>query len=112
MIYVRTLFDTLAYAKVNGNFAGDWIKMAGEVSRICADKFNAYIYVPIESHVPVVNDGVRNTDLEYRRRIDVAIHQALKEYIPWFVEVRGSLEERVQSALDAIVEPYNGHANS
>jgi nicotinamide riboside kinase len=102
MLHVRTLFDTIAYAEVNGNFTGEWMNMVREMARLCAEKFSAYFYVPVEPHVPIVDDGVRSTDPIYREQIDAAIGRVLREFVPSYVEVKGTVERRVTTALAAI----------
>ena len=101
-LHVRTLFDTIAYAEVNGNFAGEWMSMAKEMARLCAEKFTAYFYVPVEAHVPITDDGVRSTDPVYRGRIDAAIGRVLREFMPSYIEVKGTIDQRVTIALEAI----------
>jgi nicotinamide riboside kinase len=102
MLHVRTLFDTIAYAEVNGNFTGEWMSMAREMARLCAEKFDTYFYVPIESCVSIVNDGVRSTDPKYREQIDAAIGRVLREFMPSYVQVNGTVQQRVTTALAAI----------
>jgi len=99
VLHVRTLFDTIAYAEVNGNFAGEWMEMSREMARLCAQQFDIYFYIPVEPHVKIVNDGIRSTDPLYRDQIDVSICKVIREFAPQFVELRGTVEERVRKAL-------------
>jgi len=102
VLHVRTLFDTIAYAEVNGNFKGEWMAMAREMARLYSEKFAAYLYVPIEAHVPMIEDGVRSTDLTYQKKMDVTLRRVLGELMPSFVEIRGTVEQRVSDALAEI----------
>jgi nicotinamide riboside kinase len=104
-IYVRTVFDALAYAEVNGNLTGVWMEMAHEIALLGAEKFHVYFYVPIEPHVPFVPNEYRNTDPAYRGRIDKFIRKVLEEFVPGFVELRGTLEQRLAAATAAVEAP-------
>ena len=104
VFYDRTIFDTIAYAETNGNFGGDWIEMAREVGRLCSNKFDLYFYIPVEESVPLVNDGVRSTDHNYRLAIDISIIHVLRRNLHNITELRGSIDDRVNKAFQAIVD--------
>lgn len=100
----RGLTDVCAYSY-------DLAKTNPDIVRLAADqlaeikKFNkenpdvVYFYFPIE--FPVVDDGVRSTDEVFRTHIDQLILAILKECEINYIEVRGSVDERVK-----IIEKY------
>ena len=100
--HIRTVFDTIAYARVNGNLSGDWMPLAEEIGRLCSEKFDSYFYIPVEAFVPLEADGVRSTDPVYRERIDAAIKGVLREFVPTYVELRGTVEDRAAVALNEV----------
>lgn len=53
-----------------------------------------YFYFPIE--FPVVDDGVRSTDEEFRSKVDGYILAALQSTGARWITVRGSVEERIE----------------
>lgn len=59
-----------------------------------------YIYFPIE--FPVVADGVRSEDEEYRSSIDHHIHSRLEELGVDYLTVSGTPEERLEQILHYI----------
>ena len=63
---------------------------------------NAFVfYFPIE--FDVVDDGVRSTDEKFRKEIDDNIKMILKNGDIPFIEVRGSVEERI-ALIDNFIE--------
>ena len=59
-----------------------------------------YIYFPIE--FPVVDDGVRSTDEDYRKQIDNLIHDTLDGLGLGYLTVTGTPEERFRQILDYV----------
>jgi hypothetical protein len=76
--------------------------MAKEMARLYSEKFSAYFYVPVEPHVPLIDDGIRSTDPGYQRKLDTTLRRVLSELMPSFTEIRGTLEQRVAEALGEI----------
>lgn len=66
-------------------------------------------YFPIE--FPVVNDGLRSTDEEFRSTIDSNIKSILdNEKIP-YITVKGTVDERVNMIKQAIKDKYDVDVN-
>ena len=66
---------------------------------------NAYIfYFPIE--FDVVDDGVRSVDEDYRKEIDKNIKTILENGKIPFIEVKGTVEERI-ALIDSFIEFLN-----
>jgi len=62
-------------------------------------QYDLVIYVPPRG-VSMEDNGVRETDLHYRRKIDEVIQLALKEYGPnRLIEVEGTTDERIATIL-------------
>lgn len=60
-----------------------------------------YVYFPIE--FPVVGDGVRDTDEEYRKTIDIIIKELLDVFCQdRYVTISGTVEEREKFLKDLI----------
>jgi len=66
-----------------------------------------YFYFPIE--FPVVDDGVRSMDEEFRQCIDNNILTLLQELDIPYVEVRGTVEERI-AIIDKTIALESQHA--
>lgn len=65
-----------------------------------------YFYFPIE--FPVVNDGVRSVDEEFRSCIDINICTLLREMNIPFITVSGSVEERAKTIDYTLSSLNNG----
>lgn len=59
-----------------------------------------YVYFPIE--FPVVDDGVRSVDENYRQQIDNFIHDVLDAMEVDYLTVHGTPEERFKQILDFV----------
>ena len=59
-----------------------------------------YFYFPIE--FPVINDGVRSIDEEFRKEIDNNIHGNLLSYVGHFFMVSGSVDARIEGIQDVL----------
>jgi nicotinamide riboside kinase len=61
--------------------------------------YDLVIYVS-PNGVEMEDNGIRETDLEYRRKIDVAIQLSLDEFKPnKLIKVEGTTEERIATIL-------------
>lgn len=86
--YTKHLFET---NKVSEDFV---IKQLNEIKQFVKDNPDIiYCYFPIE--FPVVDDGVRDTDEEYRKYIDNNIREIIKILGVNVVTITGTVEERV-----------------
>jgi hypothetical protein len=66
------------------------------------DYYDIVIYVSPRG-VEMENNGIRETDLAYRVKIDAAIKMALQEYKPKrLIEVEGTTKERISTILSNI----------
>lgn len=97
----RTLFDVMAFTTT-----------ARKISVIDGDAFCEYakrfiyqydyiFYISPEG-VEMEDNGVRETDLDYRNEIDREILKQLRLNRPIYYTLKGSTEERIQTILDVV----------
>lgn len=97
----RTVIDVMAFTICSR-----------KVSYIDADAFEEYakrfirqyeyiFYISPEG-IPVEDNGVRETDLEYRNQIDETIQKLLIKYRPIYHKISGSTEERINQILKIV----------
>lgn len=106
----RCWIDAAAYTKwswEHGKFSLDFYleqydKMMDEYNRNANETL--VVYFPIE--FPLVKDGVRSEDEEYRKEVDEHIKYFLK-YIP-HITVHGTVEERVFQIINEVIYNQNG----
>ena len=93
----RTLLDPLAYALINRDLPRPYIHdyfidMMKNVWLLEKERYDLYIHFPVE--FPMMFDGVRPADEEYRISIDRMINRLLNEYYVNFVTISGDMNER------------------
>lgn len=94
----RTIIDVIAFTKC-----------AQKTSILDADAFEEYAKRFIKQYdyvfyispdgVPMEDNGVRETDLEYRKEIDETIQKLLFKHRPVFHTVSGTTEERIAQIM-------------
>jgi hypothetical protein len=74
------------------------------IEQIYIEKENTdvYVYIPIE--FPMEKDELRPAESEYQCYIDGVIRELLKDFEMPTVEVRGTLEQRVEQLMQKLVE--------
>ena len=100
----RTIIDVMAFAKCSKSMyyfeADDFCSFASHM----LDEYDYVFYVSPEG-VEIENNGVRETDAEYRKLIDQNIQLLITKYrhkIKNLVEIKGSTEERIKSVKQAV----------
>ena len=98
----RTIWDVCSFT-LSAKSINDWEKRAFvEAAMYLRDYYDVVVYVSPRG-VPVEDNGIRETDLTYRLKIDTAIKMALEEYKPKkLIEVEGITEERIATILQNI----------
>jgi nicotinamide riboside kinase len=101
----RTLLDPLAYALVNRELPRPYIQdyfidMMKNVWLLEKDRYDLYIHFPVE--FPMVFDGVRPSDEDYRVAVDEMIQKLLTEHNVDFVTITGSESVRKQKIFEII----------
>lgn len=98
-LFCRSVIDRFAYARANNQ---DFEIYFQRIVPTTIQEYHLLIYVPIEESVPLVDDGLRNTDVEYQKRVDAQIRQILIEYNVPVQVVLGTVEQRLSAAMSAI----------
>ena len=98
----RTIYDVCAFtlsAKSIGWY--DKRRFVELVMNLCKD-YDVIIYVSPEG-VEIEDNGVRTTDAEYRKNIDITIQEMLIEYPPKkLIKIQGSTEERINTIISQL----------
>jgi nicotinamide riboside kinase len=100
----RTIIDVMAFAKCSESMyyfeADDFNNFASHM----LTEYDYIFYVSPEG-VEIENNGVRETDAEYRKLIDENIQLLITKYrhkIKNLIEIKGSTEERIKLVKQAI----------
>ena len=98
----RTIWDVCSFT-LSAKSISDYEKRTFVESAMnLKDYYDLIIYVsPLGVHIE--DNGIRNTDLGYRIKIDTVIQMALEEYKPKrLISVEGTTEERIATILQNI----------
>jgi len=94
----RTVIDVMAFARcaesIENNEKGEFINYAS----IFIPEYD-YIFYVSPVGVNMENNGVRETNLEYRNLIDLTIRHTVKEVLPYIANfgiVSGTTEQRIE----------------
>ena len=95
----RTIWDVCAFT-LSAKSILDWEKRDFVTAAMyLRDYYDLVIYVSPRG-VSMEDNGVRETDLQYRRKIDEVIKMSLVEYSPKrLIEVEGTTDERIATIL-------------
>ena len=95
----RTIWDVCAFT-LSAKSITDWEKRDFVTAAMyLRDYYDLVIYVSPRG-VSMEDNGVRETDMQYRRKIDEVIKMSLIEYSPKrLIEVEGTTDERIATIL-------------
>lgn len=93
----KTLFDNIVYSRQIFDDSHLLIVIEKIVKKIAS--YDLFIYLPIE--IPLVDDG-RSMDPVFQQKIDEEYIKLLTDLNIKYHEIRGSVEERVNKALEII----------
>jgi nicotinamide riboside kinase len=98
----RTIWDVCAFT-LSAKSISDSEKRAFVEAAMCLrDYYDVVVYVSPRG-VAMENNGIRETDLGYRMKIDNAIQMALEEFKPKrLITVEGTTDERIATILQNI----------
>jgi len=98
----RTIWDVCAFT-LSAKSISDSEKRAFVEAAMCLkDYYDIVVYVSPRG-VAMENNGIRETDLGYRIKIDTAIQLALEEFKPKrLISVEGTTDERIATILQNI----------
>ena len=100
----RTIIDVMAFAKCSKSM--NYIE-ANDFCHFASNMLNEYDYIFYVSPegVDIENNGVRETNADYRKQIDEAIQLLIIKYrhkIKNLVEIKGSTKERIKLVKQAV----------
>ncbi len=97
----RTVIDVMAFANCSTSMdiydKEDFETLAANLVR----EYDYIFYVSPEG-VEIEDNGVRETDVEYRKTIDEDIQKLLLKYCPEVYTIKGSTEERINQIMKTI----------
>jgi len=98
----RTIWDVCAFP-LSAKSISEWAKRDFvNAAMNLRDQYDLVVYVSPEG-VEMEDNGVRETDMVYRGKIDTAIQMLLEEYKPTnLITVKGSTEERIATIISNI----------
>ena len=97
----RTIIDVMAFTKC----ARKTSVVNGEAFEEYAKRFvylYDYMFYISPEGVDMEDNGVRETDLEYRKEIDECIQKLVAKHRPICYTIKGSTEERIKQVLNAV----------
>ncbi len=98
----RTIWDVCAFT-LSAKSISDYEKRTFVEAAMCLkDYYDVVVYVSPRG-VAMEDNGIRETDLRYRMKIDTAIQMALEEFKPKrLISVEGTTDERIATILQNI----------
>ena len=99
----RTIVDVIAFTKLAKSIS--YIDAFEEYAKRFIREYDYIFYVSPEG-IEIEDNGVRETDAEYRNEIDLTIRLLLAKYKLWHHELKGSTEERVKQVLKVCFDIY------
>lgn len=96
----RTIIDVLAYSMHVDSITTEQLELQQDLVERNIRKYDIIFYIPPETNL--VDDGTRLIDDDFRRNIDNKILELLEFYNVDYIEIRGSVRERLQTILNII----------
>ncbi len=98
----RTVWDVCAFTKEAQSIRHNQKEVLIDAAMLLAKQYDIVFYVSPEG-VDIEDNGIRETNAEYRNRIDESINWLLSAYPPkHLVRIKGSTEERINIILSEI----------
>jgi nicotinamide riboside kinase len=98
----RTIWDVCAFTLSAKSISDSEKRAFVEAAMYLRDYYDVVVYVSPRG-VAMENNGIRETDLGYRMKIDNAIQLALEEFKPKrLISVEGTTDERIATILQNI----------
>ena len=98
----RTIYDVCAFTLSAKSISWYEKRQFTELVMSLRNEYDAIIYVSPEG-VEIEDNGVRTTDAEYRKNIDITIQEMLIEYSPKkLIKISGSTEERINTIISQL----------
>jgi len=98
----RTVYDVCAFTLSAKSIGWYEKRQFTDLLMNLRDEYDVIIYVSPEG-VEIEDNGVRTTDAEYRKNIDITIQEMLIEYAPKkLINVKGTTEERINTIISQL----------
>jgi nicotinamide riboside kinase len=98
----RTVYDVCAFTLSAKSIGWYEKRQFTELLMNLRNDYDVIIYVSPEG-VDIEDNGVRTTDAEYRKNIDITIQEMLIEYAPKkLISIKGTTEERIATILSQL----------
>jgi len=98
----RTIWDVCSFTLSSKSISDFDKRTFIEAAMMLRNQYDLVVYVDPRG-VKVEDNGVRTTDLHYRRKIDEVIKMSLEEFLPnKLIMVEGTTEERIATILQNI----------
>ena len=98
----RTIWDVCAFT-LSAKSILDWEKRDFVIAAMHLRQYYDYVIYVSPEGVEMENNGIRETDMTYRGKIDTVIQMLLNEYQPTnLITVKGSTEERIATIISNI----------
>jgi nicotinamide riboside kinase len=98
----RTIYDVCSFTLSAKSIGWYEKRQFTELLMNLRDDYDVIIYVSPEG-VEIEDNGVRTTDAEYRKNIDITIQEILIEYPPKkLIKISGSTEERINTIISQL----------
>lgn len=102
LITDRTIWDVAAFTLSAKSITWFEKQQLVETAMMLRDEYDVIIYVDPEG-VEIENNGVRETNAEYRDKINSVIKELLFQYPPQkLIKIKGSTEERIAQIKGAL----------
>jgi nicotinamide riboside kinase len=98
----RTIYDVCAFTLSAKSIGWYEKRQFTELIMSLRNEYDAIVYVSPEG-VQIEDNGVRTTDAEYRKNIDITIQEMLIEFPPKkLIKIQGSTEERINTIISQL----------
>ena len=98
----RTIYDVCAFTLSAKSIGWYEKRQFPDLFMNLRNEYDVIIYVSPEG-VEIEDNGVRTTDAEYRKNIDITIQEMLIEYPPSkLIKIKGSTEERINTIISQL----------
>jgi hypothetical protein len=99
----RTIYDVCSFTLSAKSIGWYEKRQFTELLMNLRDDYDVIIYVSPDG-VEIEDNGVRTTDAEYRKNIDITIQEMLIEYPPKkLIKISGSTEERINTIISQLI---------
>ena len=98
----RTIWDVCSFTLSSKSISDFDKRTFIEAAMMLRNQYDLVVYVDPRG-VKIEDNGVRTTDLHYRRKIDEVIKMSLEEFLPKkLITVEGTTEQRIATILQNI----------